>query len=137
MPNKRIPLHRASKWRITPLALQLWRMCLEIRSQGLRDMRGALSDEDTAALRDVMHQLSREVGFCRFTITPDAIEDEPWGWAVATGNRLQLARWQESREIRDLLNAALLQQAAQLRAAPRPKARAGKPSAPEPERNPP
>ena len=36
------------------------------------------------------------------------VGDQPWHWIVATDNSLQLERWQQGKEIHDVLNAALL-----------------------------
>ena len=36
------------------------------------------------------------------------VGDQPWDWIVATDNSLQLERWQQGKEILDVLNAALL-----------------------------
>jgi hypothetical protein len=100
--------------------LAIWRLVLELQQQP-RDGHGELCEEDRVALRDATAELARVVGFSKFELEPGTCPDEPWPWAVATNNSVQLRRWQESKQIRDALNAALL--AATAAQVPTPTAR--------------
>jgi hypothetical protein len=95
------------QWRITNAAVEIWRIVLEVGSQP-RNAKGELSDENQAALRAALDALAKEVGYPRLTIEPDRVGDEPWSWI--NNNPLQMQRWQQGKEIRDALNAALIAQ---------------------------
>ena len=107
MVTKRVPISRRMQWHITPTAVRIWQVVLEVSAQP-RDAKGELSDENQSALRDALDALAKEVGYQRLTIEPDRVGDEPWSWIG--NNPLQMQRWQQGKEIRDALNAALLKQ---------------------------
>jgi hypothetical protein len=107
MGTKRVPISRKMRRQVSPAAVQIWRTILEIQAQPRND-RGELCEENRVALRDAMAELAHVVGFSKFELEPSTVPDEPWPWVVATGNSVQLERWQQSKEIRDALNRALL-----------------------------
>jgi hypothetical protein len=117
MPTKRVPLRRGARWQITPTAVKLWALFLEISAQP-RNAHGELCDEDAAAERDVMAELARAVGFSKFDVgiqLTAGIGDEPP--AYFRNNPVQLEAWCSAREIKTTLDRALLQRAALTRSA--------------------
>jgi hypothetical protein len=110
MTTKRVQISRPSRWRISPFAVKLWAQMLELE-QGQRNRHGELvSEADRDALRDTWIALAAEIGASKFYHEPHRILDDrqPWPWVHDAG---QLQNWEESRQIRDLLNAALLETA--------------------------
>ena len=126
MTTMRVPISREMRWRVTPTALQIWKLILELQSHP-RDAHGELCEADRVAERDARIALAAEMGFDKYTIEPARIDgDEPWKWI--TDNSVQMERWQLGKEIRDALNAALLAEtgrrdtaAAHRRAKPEPQ----------------
>src|SRR5262249_11222360 len=106
--SKRVPINRELRWKISPFAIKLWAQILELQQQP-RDQHGELaSDADRDALRDAWFALAAEIGANKFLHEPHrVIGIQPWSWTRDPG---QLRNWEESRQIRDLLNFALLGQ---------------------------
>jgi hypothetical protein len=111
MVTRRIPLQRHTRWRVSATALQIWRTILEIQAQP-RDARGDLSEADYAAERAGVDALAAAMGFSRLTIEPHRVQDQPWNWI--TDNQVQMERWAEGKEIRDVLNRALMEETERL-----------------------
>jgi hypothetical protein len=131
MPTRRIPLQRATRWRVSPSALAIWRTILEIQAQP-RDRRGEfLSEENRVAERDAVVALAAEMGFCKLTVEPHRVEDEPWSWIH--DNQVQMERWALGKQIRDALNAALLAETGRRTAAETRRPSRREPSPPQPE----
>ena len=108
MPTKRKPIRHEMRWRITPAALQCWRGLLELRSgRGY----GELSSEERDELHGLHAGLAREVGFCKFAIWPDNVLDEPDFYI--RDNPSQLEDWAAGLKIRNALNRALAETAAE------------------------
>jgi|SRR5262245_42993071 len=105
---KRTPINREQRWRITPFATRLWAQILELQQQP-RDQHGDLASEaDRDALHHTWVALAHEIGANKFLHEPHrVIGNTPWSWIHDPG---QLRNWEESRQIRDLLNCALLDQ---------------------------
>jgi hypothetical protein len=108
MPTKRTAIVRESRWRVTPFAIKLWAQILELQQQP-RDRHGELaSDSDRNALRETWNALAADIGASKFLHEPHRIKgDRPWDWIHDT---YQLQMWEESRQVRDALNCALLAQ---------------------------
>jgi hypothetical protein len=114
MPTRRIPLQHQTRLRVTPAALQAWKIILELKQQP-RNVHGELCEADRIAEREAVDALAGEMGFCRLTIEPHRIDgDEPWRWIW--DNSVQRERWALGKQIRDQLNAALLAQSQKIAA---------------------
>jgi hypothetical protein len=87
---------------ITPPAVQIWRLILELRS-GRR--YGELSSEEQDELHDLHDGLSREVGLSIMDMWPDDAGDEPARHMLH--NPLALQRWAAALQLKNALNRAL------------------------------